>query len=552
MRCAIYARYSSDLQRATSIEDQLRVARRYAAEHSWTVDETQIYTDAGISGASIDGRPGLQALLAAAARRPLPFDAVLVDDSSRVARDIADAVRVLQTLKFFGVRVIYISQQIDSSDEQAETLVAVHGMVDSLYLREMAKKIRRGIEGQHARGFATGSKTFGYRTVAVLDPAGRLEPNGSRSTLGFRIEIVPEEADTIRQIFDWYADGLGVNAITAQLNAADTPVPRGNRRWRDNVVRYVLNNEKYLGKTIYGQYRVERRPGTRQRNMRRVPREQWSVQERPELRIVTQEVWDRVRARQQEVRRAFGLKPGDSRIRGRSAAMHSRHLFSGFLRCGVCGNAIVTVSGGYGSPRYGCPTSWRHGLSACTNRLTIRAKVADAKLVAGLRQQLLHPDTLRTVTESLAAALNAVIDERPKRRESIEKAIADAERRLRHLVDAVESGSTAPTILQAVSDREADIVRLCVELSALDEPLDEKLAVMPSWVRQQLEDTAGLLTDTPERTKTVFRQMGVSFTLFPVHDEGQRPFLRAEAATDFAHVISGQFSVSTSDRSYLE
>src|SRR5690349_6360421 len=119
MRVSCYARYSSDLQRATSIEDQLRVARRYAEEQGWTVDDSQIYTDAGVSGASIDGRPGLQALLATAARRPLAFDVVLVDDSSRVARDLPDAVRVLQTLKFFGVRVIYISQHIDSANDQA-------------------------------------------------------------------------------------------------------------------------------------------------------------------------------------------------------------------------------------------------------------------------------------------------------------------------------------------------------------------------------------------------------------------------------------------------
>src|SRR5690242_16748857 len=110
MRVACYARYSSDLQRATSIEDQLRVARRYADENGWMIDESQIFADAGISGASIDGRPGLQALLAAAARRPLPFDVVLVDDSSRVARDLPDAVRVLQTFRFLGVRAIYISQ----------------------------------------------------------------------------------------------------------------------------------------------------------------------------------------------------------------------------------------------------------------------------------------------------------------------------------------------------------------------------------------------------------------------------------------------------------
>jgi DNA invertase Pin-like site-specific DNA recombinase len=85
--------------------------------------------------------------LAAAAQRPRPFEALLVDDSSRVARDLADAVRILQQLKFFGVRVLYLSQGIDSANEQAETLVAVHGMVDGLYLREVAAKVKRGLRG---------------------------------------------------------------------------------------------------------------------------------------------------------------------------------------------------------------------------------------------------------------------------------------------------------------------------------------------------------------------------------------------------------------------
>jgi len=79
MRVACYARYSSDLQRETSIEDQLTVARRYVGERGWTVEDGHIYTDAGISGASIEGRGGLQALLAAAAQQPRLFDVVLVE-----------------------------------------------------------------------------------------------------------------------------------------------------------------------------------------------------------------------------------------------------------------------------------------------------------------------------------------------------------------------------------------------------------------------------------------------------------------------------------------
>src|SRR5262245_42957044 len=123
MRCAAYARFSSDLQRATSIEDQLAVARRYASERCWVLLEDCIFADAALTGVSLD-RPGLQALRSAAAHRPLRFDVLLVDDTSRVSRDLADAVRLLQDLKFAGVRVIYISQNIDRASEQAETLIA--------------------------------------------------------------------------------------------------------------------------------------------------------------------------------------------------------------------------------------------------------------------------------------------------------------------------------------------------------------------------------------------------------------------------------------------
>jgi DNA invertase Pin-like site-specific DNA recombinase len=75
-RVACYARYSSDLQRETPIEDQLTVAKRYAEERGWGVLNDLIYTDAAVSGASINGRAGVQRLLSTAAERPRPFDVV--------------------------------------------------------------------------------------------------------------------------------------------------------------------------------------------------------------------------------------------------------------------------------------------------------------------------------------------------------------------------------------------------------------------------------------------------------------------------------------------
>ena len=169
MRVGIYARYSSDLQRDTSLEDQIAVARRYVEERAWEVLADHVYTDAAISGASIDGRAGLQALLAAAQRIPRPFDVVLVDDSSRISRDLADALRTMQTLKFHGVRVS-TSLRASTPHPSRPTRSSMHGLVDSLYLKEMAKKIKRGLAGQLERGFVTGGKTYGYRTKGV--PSG--------------------------------------------------------------------------------------------------------------------------------------------------------------------------------------------------------------------------------------------------------------------------------------------------------------------------------------------------------------------------------------------
>ncbi|HMF59831.1 MAG TPA: recombinase family protein [Vicinamibacterales bacterium] len=537
---AIYARYSSDLQRATSIEDQIGVARAYAAQQRWTVDESRVYSDAGISGSSIEGRPGLQALLAAAAQRPLPFEVLLVDDSSRIARDMADAIRTMQTLRFFGVRVVYISQGIDSANEQAETLVAMHGMVDSLYLREMSKKIRRGLAGQHTRGFATGSITFGYRTVPVPDPSGKLGPDGHPLLLGKKVAIVPEEADIVRRIFEWSAGGVGVETIVRRLREEGCRGPRG-QRWLAGSIRTALINEKYRGLLIWGKRRSELRPGTRQRVVRTLPRDQWHVQEQPELRIISDELWARVQTRRAAIREAFHMRPGDTLVRGKHAALFSKHLFSGFMRCGICGGSVGSVSGGGGSPRYGCTRASRNGRGACANRLTVRAKIVDPALLAGLRAELLRDETIAYVTEQLAAQLNAVIDRRPAMRAGAEDALRDARRRLEHLIAAIEGGAGTSSVLEAIRGRERDIERLQGELEGLDEPLEQKLAVMPGWVRRQVEDLVGLLSGAPERVKAAFQRFGVSFTLYPV-DDGARGYFRAEGTTAFAHLISGQYS----------
>jgi DNA invertase Pin-like site-specific DNA recombinase len=535
MRVSIYARYSTDLQRETSLEDQIAVARRYAREHGWHVVEECIFTDAGISGGSVDGRHGLQALLVAAGRDPRPFDVLLVDDSSRIARDLADAIRVMQQLRFFGVRVLYLSQGIDSDHEQAESLIAMHGLIDSLYLRELAKKTKRGLAGQLERGFSTGGRIYGYRTVAVVDPSGRCDPNGQPALLGKRLEVDPAEALIVVRIFTQYAEGCGVPTILRRLNQNGVAAPRGQRLWAPNAVRRMLGNERYRGVQIWGQRTWQRVPTTNRKVARAVPRADWCVKEQPHLRIVSEDLWQRVQDRRAYVKRAFGIqtKPGGTLVRGRSAVLHSPHLFGGLMTCAVCGGPVAIVSGGKGSPRYGCARAHRVGPEACTNGLTIRAKVADPILLSGLRAALLEPDTLRYVTDALGAALNRVLNERPRLRVEAQAKRDTASRRLANLVRAVAEGGAMPTLLEAIARHETDVRAADDELASLLQPVEDRMVVMPAWVRQQLSDLAALLSQAPERTKTELLRLNVHVALEPA-SEGGRAFLRANGTGDLA------------------
>ena len=535
IRAACYARYSSDLQRETSIEDQLAVAKRYADDHGWKVLTDHIYTDAAVSGASINGRAGVQRLLSAAAQRPKPFDVVLVDDSSRVARDIPDAIRVMQQLKFLGIRVIYISQGIDSESEQADAMVAVHGLIDSIYLKELAKKVRRGIAGQMDRGFSTGAMQYGYDKVAVFDPSGAKDPDGRPIVLGRRIQVNEEEAAVIRRIFEWAADGVGVPSIVDRLNREGVP-GTGGKRWSNSPVDRILKNERYRGRQIYGQQAVDREPSTGRRIMRNRPRSEWKVIERPELRIVSPELWTRTQATRKEVRELVASK--SSLGRGKSGKHHSKHLFSGFARCGVCGGAISAVSGGKGSPRFGCSRSWMNGRSTCPNRLTIRIKVVDPQILAKLQEELLKPATLDYITSAIEKELRKASATAPKDVGALRKQLDQEKRKLQNLVSALEGGASAPAaILKAVADREKAIANLEDQIrSAAAATPAPKFEVTSDWVGQQLGDLAGLLRSDVARVKSEFRRLNLALTFTPTEAE-PRPHYVVKGQCDLSALV---------------
>jgi site-specific DNA recombinase len=111
-RCAVYARYSSDLQSPTSITGQLRVCEAFAERQGWTV--VARFEDAALSGFGVEHRPGYRGLVAAALQSPPSFDLVLVEDVSRLTRDLSEVLRLYHRLRLKGVDLVGVSDGVST------------------------------------------------------------------------------------------------------------------------------------------------------------------------------------------------------------------------------------------------------------------------------------------------------------------------------------------------------------------------------------------------------------------------------------------------------
>ena len=297
MRAVIYARYSSDLQREASIDDQIEICRRYAEAQGWTTVGT--YKDAAISGAS-RFRPGFQKLIADAGDRR--FDVVLCEAIDRLGRRLADTADLQDQLAFQGIRLF-----TPSLGEITQIHVAVMGMMAQMALKDLGEKTKRGQLGRVLKGRVPAGIAYGYKAGD-----GGVDGRGART-------IDPDEAAVVRRIFNEFASGKSPEAIARDLNRQGVGGP-GGRPWSNTTIRGqvdrgtgVLNNSLYRGAIEWNRCAYTKDPKTGKRVARPNPPQKWEHVEVPEFRIVDEDLWLRVKGRQEGMRQAMGRVANNAR-----------------------------------------------------------------------------------------------------------------------------------------------------------------------------------------------------------------------------------------------
>ncbi|HZP35340.1 MAG TPA: recombinase family protein [Methylomirabilota bacterium] len=547
MRCAVYARFSSDVQHPASIEDQRLACQRYADRHGWQILPDHAYADEALSGMGVNHRPGYQRLLAAVGATARPFDVLLVDDLSRLSRDAAEMLRLARLLEHVRITLISVADGIETGTKLSKLTLSVKAIFNEQYLDDLRERTLRGLQGRFARGLHTGGRIYGYRSVPVIDAAGRLDASGQPLRAGMELVIEPDEARIVRQIFESFAAGLSMRAIAHRLNEQAVAFPaartrRGTKRkgWAQSAVRVILLNDKYRGRWIFGRRAFFKDPASGRRRARQRPRSEWQVAEQADLRLIPEELWQAVQARFEQLATVYGPRRTGGRLEGRHPAGPSVRtgLFSGLLRCGTCGGSLVVING-HPRPehrRYGCGFHREKGSRVCLNSLSVRVGTVETRLVAALREHVLQPGAIAHLAAGVNQHLAAIHTAQGEARKTVAAELAQIEIELRNIEDAIVHGLVGTTTAALLQDREARRDVLRARLQAAERPSAGPLRVGAAEIRAHLDELDALLKQDSPRANAVFRQILEPITMTPVEQDGRR-FYRATGAAKGAEML---------------
>jgi site-specific DNA recombinase len=526
MKAAIYARKSTEqnvAEEAKSVTRQVENAREFAAKRGWLVDEEHVYIDDGISGAEYDKRPGLQRMLAAAERRR--FEALIVSERKSIGREQFETGMKIKELARAGVEVFeYVhGKSLTPRTAMEKFQSSAHGFADELHREQTSERMREALKRVASQGYVTGGRVYGYTNKHVF--SGK-DAHGNPLRSHVDREVNPKEAAIVRRIFEMYAGGEGLKKIAKALNSEKAPSPRysapkdgmpGIGAWAPSTVRAILGRDIYRGEPTWNKRRKRDEWGQadRIRSRARRPEGEWVRASREDLRIVSDDLWRRVASRRADVE-GKAIRFASGRLSGRPPKSETQNLLAGLARCGECGGGMVVNSSS--GPReaftidslpkpgepirragryfyYGCHR--RRQTGTCSNSIRMNVEDVNEAVLQSIEQHALTPEAIEDVIQLTER------DDVRAQQDRLTKEAQEIEKRNKRLLDAIESGGDAQTIVARVKENEAKLRSIRTELAGLC-PIPR---LAPAVVASRLEEWRRLLRSSITQGRAVLQRI---------------------------------------------
>ena len=345
MRIAAYCRVSTEKEaQMDSLERQKEFFDDFSKKNK--LDLYKLYADEGISGKQIKNRKQFQAMMEDA--RKGSFEKVVVKDVSRFARNTVDLLNSVRELKAMNIEVDFVnnSQTIQGNSEFVLTMFGAMAQEESA---NISKRVKFGKDITAKKGRVP-NLVFGYDKL----------PNEK-----YTLAINKEEAKLVKQVFEDYVyKGIGTTKIAWNLNNMGITTKKTGSKWVQTSIVRMLKNPIYTGKVTNKKSEItDFITGTR----KDLPEEEWVVVEKPEMRIISDELFNTA----QEI---LNKRSNDFKLHNKREK--TSYIFSTLIYCEHCGYSFRRIARKYKENgkeylRWVCSGRNTMGVNHCPNATTI-------------------------------------------------------------------------------------------------------------------------------------------------------------------------------------
>ena len=316
LRVAAYCRVSTDdEEQLTSYEAQKNYyTDKIMTNKEWTM--AGIFADEGITGTSARKRPEFLRMIRQCKQGKI--DIVLTKSISRFARNTVDCLNYVRALKELGIAVIFEKENMNTLEIDSEILITMLGAFAQSESESISANVRWGIRQAMKEGKATiqYKYLYGYRKGDDSKP-----------------EIIPDQAEVVRKIYDLFLSGTPVRGIQEYLNANSVPNINGESKWARSAIDSILTNEKYCGDVLLQKTYIDDCINKKvKKNTGQLP--MYLVQNHHEG-IISRETFDAAQA--ELARRSAGKSPSKKNAPTCRSRYSSKYALSDRLYCGECG-----------------------------------------------------------------------------------------------------------------------------------------------------------------------------------------------------------------------
>lgn len=449
LRVAAYCRVSTDdEEQKTSYEAQIGYyTEKINSNPEWQM--AGIFADEGISGTQAQKRPEFLKMIRLCRQRKI--DVILTKSLSRFARNTVDSLGYIRELRALGIAVISEKENINTLTAESEMLITIMSCFAQAESESISKNVSWGVR----QSFKNGNVPMQYARLL-----------GYRKGHDGNAEIIPEEAEVVKEIYRCYLDGMSMNLIADRLNEKGLTTKGGSSPYRKMVVQRILTNEKYTGDALLQKtYVTDCITKKMRKNNGELP--MYLVKNHHEP-IISRSDFNRVQ--EEMARRSAKRTIADKLTKTGQGKYSAKYALSELLICGECGEhyrRVTWTAKGFKEVKWRCVSRIQYGKKKCHSSPTVDEQALHRAIVSAINGFCEVKDD---VAKALRESITEVLD--PNQNGSIQA----AQQRIDELARNMDELIMLATVPETAENAMSDIAKFSEEMKMLREFIETEKA----------------------------------------------------------------------------